>query len=122
MNSRKSKNKKPEESVRKFIIDYLVQDYNYNRSLFRIEKKIHNITQVFRPDIVIYDNKCNPFMIIECKAPNIKLDENTVLQIIKYNNFLNSKYILITNGIKIFCWELCNKKYIKSKIPEFTSS
>ena len=38
---KKRKNKKPEENVRKFIIDYLVSNYNYNKSLFRIEKKIN---------------------------------------------------------------------------------
>ena len=57
-------------------------------------------------------------MIIECKAISVELDENTVLQVIKYNNLLNSKYILITNGIKIFCWKLSDGKYIKSEIPK----
>lgn len=116
-----SRRNKPEEDVRKFIIDYLVENYNYNKSLFRIERKIENINQQFRPDVVIYNSDCTPFMVIECKANNVKISQDHVFQIINYNNFLNSKYILITNGVKIFCWKLLGNEYIKSEIPKFGS-
>lgn len=112
---------KPEEDVRKFIIAYLVENYNYNKSLFRIERKIENINQQFRPDVVIYNSDCTPFMVIECKAKNVKISQDHVFQIINYNNFLNSKYILVTNGVKIFCWKLFGNEYIKSEIPRFGS-
>ena len=117
----KIRRNKPEENVRKFIIDYLVKNYNYKKSLFRIERKINNIGQQFRPDIVIYNSDCTPFMVIECKAMNVKINEDSLFQIINYNNFLNSRYIMVTNGIKIFCWELTDGKYIKSEIPRFGS-
>lgn len=112
---------KPEEDVRKFIIDYLVENYNYNKSLFRIERKIENINQQFRPDVVIYNSDCTPFMVIECKAKNVKISQDHIFQIINYNNFLNSRYILVTNGAKIFCWKLLGNEYIKSEIPKFGS-
>ena len=117
----KKQNNKPEEEVRRFIINYLIRNFKYDKSLFRIEQKISENTseRSFRPDVIVYDNNYNPFLIIECKARNINITEETVFQIQKYNKFLNSKYLLITNGLKIFCWKLNGNTYIKSEIPYF---
>ena len=103
--------KTPEEIIRQYIIKYLL-DKGFDKSLFRIEKQIFNIKDFkYRPDIVVYDNKCEPYIIIECKAKNVNIKENCVEQIANYNRFLNSKYLIITNGNKIYCWEKDNDKY-----------
>lgn len=121
MNTKSRKNEKPEEDVRTFIIKYLITKYNFKESLFRIEKKIYGeFNNKIRPDIVIYDLKGNPFMIIECKAKSVEINDDTIYQILKYNKILKSKYLLVTNGIKIYCWKLDLDKYIKSDIPYFT--
>ena len=58
----KKQNNKPEEEVRRFIINYLIRNFKYDKSLFRIEQKISENTseRSFRPDVIVYDNK--PFL------------------------------------------------------------
>lgn len=120
MNIKTKKNEKPEELVRSFIIKYLIENYNFKEDLFRVERKIYGeINNKIRPDAVVYDLKGEPFMIIECKAKNVEITEDVVYQIIKYNKILKSKYLLITNGFKIYCWKLIEGSYIKSEIPYF---
>ena len=97
--------KTPEEIVRQYIIKLLL-DKGFERCLFRIEQEIYNVKNYkYRPDIIVYDKGCRPYIIIECKAQSVTLDEDCVKQIATYNRFLNSRYLIITNGCKIFCLE-----------------
>jgi hypothetical protein len=38
--------------------------------------------------------------LVECKAPEVKLNQNTLQQIAHYNATLNVDYLWITNGIE----------------------
>jgi len=110
--------KTPEEIIRQFIVKILLEK-GFDKSLFRIEKQIFNVKNFnFRPDIVVYDTNYNPYIIVECKAKNINIKENTIEQIANYNRFLNSKYLIVTNGVKIYCWEKINDKYINISLKD----
>ena len=67
-----------------------------------IEKKIVVNTLTKRPDIVVFDKNKNVQLIVECKAPEVKLTEDVINQIIVYNMALKSRYLLITNGRNFF--------------------
>ncbi|HWR33811.1 MAG TPA: type I restriction enzyme HsdR N-terminal domain-containing protein, partial [Chitinophagaceae bacterium] len=69
----------PEEWVRQNIIEYLIKEKNFPASLIAIEKEIRLGEMKKRFDILVYDNDHQPWMMIECKAVEIKLDD-TVLQ------------------------------------------
>ena len=56
----------------------------------------------FRADILIYDRQARPVMVVECKRPEVDIDQAVMDQAIRYNMVLNVKYILITNGLKTF--------------------
>ena len=88
-----------EEWVRQNCIKFLVNEKKYKSQLIAVEKKIilNNLTKRF--DIIAYDNNGDPNLLVECKAPNIAIRQETFDQILSYNRVINSKYLMITNGI-----------------------
>ncbi len=88
----------PEEWVRQHIIQVLIQNYDYPRSLFAMEKGVKYNTMSKRFDVLVYDREGNPFLLIECKAPDIKLSQKTVEQVCIYNKTIQAPYLGITNG------------------------
>ena len=89
----------PEEWVRQNCIKFLINEKKYKSQLIAVEKKIilNNLTKRF--DIIAYDNNGDPNLLVECKAPNIAIKQETFDQILSYNRVINSKYLMITNGI-----------------------
>ena len=68
----------PEEWVRQHYIHYLITDLNYPLSLMASEKLVKYNKMSKRCDIVAFSNQFETLMIVECKAPKIKLTEDTL--------------------------------------------
>ena len=97
-----------EEWVRQNFIHYLTQQHSYPMSLIAVEKEIHLGELKKRFDILVYDKKHQPWMLIECKAGNVKLDENVVQQLLRYHIPVPAVFLLITNGHYTYGWEKLN--------------
>ena len=113
----------PEEIIRQKFIKYLVEEKKYSPNLIGVEKKLPVKDNFFRTDIVIYNRNAKPLMIIECKAENIKITQDTFEQIAKYNMVFKVEYLVVTNGLKNYVCKLdyLNKTYAFLKdIPLFT--
>ena len=54
----------------------------------------------FRADIIVYDRKLSPLVVVECKRPEVELNREVLDQTIRYNMVLNVKYIIVSNGTK----------------------
>lgn len=93
----------PEEWVRQHFIHYLICYLKYPKALIKVEGGLVFNTLHKRSDIVVFDRKGMPWMVIECKAPDLKLSDRTVLQASTYNHSLKAKYVVITNGMKHIC-------------------
>ncbi|MEA1898853.1 MAG: type I restriction enzyme HsdR N-terminal domain-containing protein [Bacteroidota bacterium] len=93
----------PEEWVRQNFIRYLVDKKQVPAGLVVIEKTLLMNTMSRRPDILIHDKQGNPVMIIECKAPEVKISQDTFDQIARYNSVLRVPYLVVTNGMQHFC-------------------
>ena len=89
----------PEEWVRINCVQFLINEKKIPRSLISIEKeiKLNNLKKRF--DIVVYNKNGEVQILVECKAPNIKIKQSVFDQISKYNLVLKSKFLMITNGI-----------------------
>ena len=59
----------------------------------------------FRADILVYSRDTSPLMVVECKRPEVTLDQEVVDQALRYNNALDVRYIVVTNGNKTFMFE-----------------
>ncbi|MCD4745736.1 MAG: type I restriction enzyme HsdR N-terminal domain-containing protein [Bacteroidales bacterium] len=112
----------PEEWVRQNVIMYLISEKNFPQSLIAIEMGFKLYHTKKRSDIVVYDNTANPIMIIECKAPEIKINQKVFDQIARYNMALKVKYFIITNGLIHYCciidYSKKNYQFIKN-IPDY---
>lgn len=112
----------PEEWVRQHFIHYLITEKRVPVGLISVEKglKINQIPG--RSDIVIYNRFGVPWMLIECKSPEVALSHDTLEQVGRYNLALKVKYLVITNGLHhhIFHLDLENGKIEAiSEMPDF---
>lgn len=105
----------PEELVRQLLLVYLIENKGYTKPRIAVEKSL-TINELYRRfDILIYDKNTNPFLLIECKAPEVKITQSTFEQIAQYNLALRVPYLLVTNGISTYC---CKMDY-KNESYEF---
>lgn len=88
----------PEEWVRQHIIHYLLFDHQFPKSLISVEKKLMLNELTKRTDIVLYNKKGEPVLIVECKAESVPLSQKTFEQIARYNLTLNVPYLWVSNG------------------------
>ena len=95
----------PEEWVRQHVVHYLIafKSLAQGRLAVEVNLKVNSLSK--RADIVYYDKALQPQLIVECKAPEVKLTSETVFQIATYNSQLNSKFLLISNGLDHFIFE-----------------
>ena len=108
----------PEEWVRQNFVQYLLQVKNYPATLIALEKEIKLGELKKRFDILVYDSNHQPWMMIECKAPEIKLDEKVLEQVLRYNISVPVEFIVITNGELNFAWQRSdNKLELVSELP-----
>ena len=111
-----------EEWVRQNIIQFLIKEKFYPVSLIRVEFNLKFNTLSKRADIVCFDKNGSVMLLVECKSPEIQLNQNVFDQIAIYNLSFKSKFLLVTNGLNYFCCEMnySKKKYsFLSEIPSF---
>lgn len=113
----------PEEWVRQNFIKYLTQHRQYPAGFIKIETKV-TLQKVWkRCDAVIYDKRLKPLVIVECKAPDVKIGQDTFNQVGTYNSALKVKYLMVTNGINHYCCEIdFESREVKflEEIPSYT--
>lgn len=96
----------PEEWVRQHIIQYLINFKNYPKGLISLEKGLRLNDLLKRTDVLVFDSNTEPLLLIECKAPEVKISQDVFDQAARYNSVYKVKYILITNGLEHFCAEI----------------
>jgi len=112
----------PEEWVRQNLLKYLHTNKKIPKGLIAVEKGLILNQLKKRTDILIYTRKGDPCMIVECKSPDIAIDQNTFEQIARYNMTLKVAYLLVSNGLEHFCCKIDieNKSFsFLENIPDF---
>ncbi len=111
----------PEEHVRQYLIYYLLHTMNYPAGMLSVEKQILVGGMAKRFDIVIYDREHKPWMLVECKAPEINISENTLHQLLNYQRTAQCNYWLLSNGHQTFCADSCDIHDIKwlTNLPSY---
>ena len=102
---RKSVRNTPEEAVRQWFISVLHEGMHVPEHMMGSEVSFRHGAKEYRADIVVYSREASPVMVVECKRPEVELDQEVVDQALRYNNELNVKYITVTNGTKTFIFE-----------------
>lgn len=109
----------PEEWVRQNFLQYLMQKKLYPCSLIAVEREIILGDIKKRFDIVVFKN-AKPWMIVECKEMQVKLNEAVIKQILNYNITLQAEYLVITNGTSTFALHTQQDKFDwLQNLPDF---
>lgn len=110
----------PEEWVRQHLVNLLVNHYAYPKGMFRLEKgHLQNENQK-RTDVMVYDGNGEVILLAECKAHTVKLDQKVMEQVMQYNLEHNSPLVLVTNGLRTFCFKNVNGKFEQLReVPGF---
>lgn len=89
----------PEEWVRQHLVHYLINDKYVPIGLIAAEMplKVNDLDR--RCDVVVFNRSGKPVLIVECKAPEIGLDEKVFQQIAHYNFSLGADLLMVTNGL-----------------------
>ena len=111
----------PEEWVRQNFIQWLVLEMKYPSALIAVEKELMLGKLKKRFDILVYDKQHQPWMMIECKAPEVDLSEKTIMQILRYNMSIPVSFLVITNGHYCYAASIINgKTEWMNNLPEFS--
>jgi len=112
----------PEEWVRQNLIQFLNKDKNYPISLMAVEKGLTVNKLSKRFDVLCYNNDSKPLLLVECKAPNIKISQAAFDQISIYNLQFKVPFLLVSNGLEHYCCQLDYEKNsysFLSEIPDY---
>ena len=95
----------PEEGVRQWFCAYLTEQKGYPEISISTETELKLNGSARRCDTVVYKGGA-PAVLIEFKAPDVKIDDNVLLQAVSYNTKLRAPYIIITNSKQLYCIKL----------------
>lgn len=112
----------PEEWVRQHFTHYLTDHKGYPKGLLGNEVELHISEKRLRCDTILYNKQGQPQMIIEYKAPTIKIQQKTFDQISVYNLLLHVDYLIVSNGLQHYCCKMDydNQKYLfLQDIPDY---
>ncbi len=103
----------PEEWVRQHMIHYLIYELNYPKSHLKIETGLRYNNLQKRSDILVVDREGENRILVECKTFKKGINQSALNQATVYNKEIMAKYIVLTNGINLYCCELTDKKGYK---------
>lgn len=93
----------PEEWVRQNTIKFFTEELEFPKSLIAVEKQFQLHKRIKRTDLVVYNNKGDATILVECKRPSIKITQSTFDQAFRYNLYLKVPFLVITNGEELYC-------------------
>lgn len=96
----------PEEEVRQKVLYLLVEQLHVPAGLLAVEYslKVNGLDK--RCDAVVFGKEGSPLMIVECKAPNVKLSEKVLDQAVRYHSALMPRYLMLYNGESCYCFKV----------------
>lgn len=113
----------PEEWVRQHFIHFMINHLGFPLGRMVSEYKVVYNGMNKRCDIAVFDQYKSANCIVECKAPTIKISDDTFYQVAKYAHVLGAKYLILTNGISHYCARVNEKTgeiiYLET-IPAYT--
>lgn len=111
----------PEEAVRQNFIAFCLSEMNYPAAFFAVEKGVKAQGIAARFDAVVFSREGKPWMLVECKAPDVPISSDTLFQLLRYHQALGCRYWVLYNGISCFCADAHAPEKIEwlSELPAF---
>ncbi len=96
----------PEERVRQIFILYLLNVKGFPLSHLSVEHAVTVNGMTQRYDLVVFNDALQPYMVVECKAPHVKLTQKVAEQASRYNSVLKAPLLCVTNGLEKKVFEI----------------
>ena len=93
----------PEEWVRQHTVQFLIQEKKYPTSLIALERGLAVHSRKKRFDVLVFNTEGEPILLVECKRPGVKINQEVFDQIALYNAVFHAKILLVTNGLNHLC-------------------
>ena len=90
----------PEEWVRQHCLQFLIQDKKYPAGRMLVERQIKVAGLEKRLDIGVCHPDGSVHLLVECKAPEIVIDQRVFDQIARYNWQVRADLLMVTNGLR----------------------
>lgn len=111
-----------EEFIRQIFVNWMIKEMGYPASIMSNEIGIRLNDTYKRCDTVVFNPEGNPWMIVEYKAPGVKIDQEVFNQIVRYNMCLRATYMIVSNGNQTFCCRVDYNQHsieFMAKIPKY---
>ncbi|MDE7379316.1 MAG: type I restriction enzyme HsdR N-terminal domain-containing protein [Paraprevotella sp.] len=108
----------PEEWVRQHFVNFLTERKGYPASLLGNEISLSLNGTTKRCDTILFSRTASPQMIIEYKAPHIKITQNVFSQISRYNMALHVDYLVVSNGLTHYCCRMDYERRTYAFLPD----
>jgi hypothetical protein len=107
----------PEEWVRRHLVEYLIGHCGAALRSIVEEYPVEINSMPQRADVVVLNTESQPLLLAECKSTDVNLDRRETLsevfaQATRYNAMVKARYIIITNGLRHFCYEATESGYV----------
>ena len=112
----------PEEWVRQHLVKFLIEEKKYPRTLIQLEGGLKLNTLRKRSDLLLFNALGEKIMLVECKAPSVKITQGTFDQVARYNFVHRVRWLVVSNGLQHFCCEVDFEKgsyAFREEIPAF---
>lgn len=110
----------PEEQVRQWFIGVLRDSFKVPLHMMGSEVSFEFGNKPYRADIVVFSRSGSPLAVVECKRPEVKIDEKVVRQAMRYNAVLDVKFIFLTNGNNTYLYGREGETFVPlSSVPTF---
>lgn len=113
----------PEEWVRQHFVQFLINQKGYPKSLIKLEGGLKLFGKARRTDIVVFNTRGERILIIECKAPSVKITQKTFDQVARYNMVHQVSMLGVSNGlVHYYCSIDTNEKQYRfmEELPAFS--
>lgn len=108
----------PEEEVRRRVVRHLVERLSIPPTHIVEEYPVMLNGQPQRADIVVVDGALRPWLVVECKAPEVALTREVIDQVGRYNSVVGARQIVVTNGRRVEAYTLTPRgSYEKCDFP-----
>lgn len=112
----------PEEWVRQHVVHFLRAEKHFPDGLITIEQGFDYQGMPRRADLVAHGRDGRPVLLVECKAPDVPIDQSVFDQVALYNQVIRARYLFVTNGLTHYCskidWVRRRYEFI-DEVPDF---
>ena len=130
-----------EERVRQAVVNYLVNQLKVPARLIAVELSLahfstnkrlrvdvvvfqpaaHDLIQTDQNQVITSTGGLRAWLLVECKAPHVPVDESVARQMERYQVILPSQFVLVTNGSENIHLERVKQQWIwREGLPIFS--